>query len=67
MEEITTKVSSVINTESEKYTSSDSMKKLVKANEHFKTLLEKGIATKRGNHLISLAEATKRRFTFNSK
>jgi hypothetical protein len=67
MKTITQKVSDVLGTESEKYASSDYMKKLVKANEHFKTLVAKGIATKRGNHLITLAEAIKKRLVINSK
>ena len=67
MEPITQKVSTFLSEKSTKYVSSDSMKKLVTANEHFKTLVAKGVVTKRGNQLISLAEATKRRFSFNSK
>ena len=66
METITEKVSRVLSEGSENHASSDYMKKLVKANEHFNALVEKGVITRRGNNLITLEEATKRRFTFNS-
>lgn len=57
----------VVAKESEKFINNPILKKFDIANNNFKALVEKGIAKKRGNNLMSIEESQLNRFLINSK
>ena len=57
----------MVEKKSKELESDEKFEKLVKANNEFKNLIEKGLITPRGNQLLSSDELHQKKFHFNTK